>query len=514
LTSGFNINWIDLVRIQVCSTNNIALNRLSSASSQESSSYPAANAFDGDPTTRWSSAFTDPQWIQVDLGSSQQVARIRLIWESAFARSYTVQFSADANTWNTVYTTTNGPGQINDLAASGTGRYVRVYATQRGTQYGDSLYEFEVYPVPQPAAINHISPPAGSVFVDPSANFSFTASSANSTIPTNRVQVILNGIDVSSQLIFSGSPTNWTVTFPHLQPNGIYSAIITVTNALGQQATTVVNDAFDTFSQSNLMVEAEDFDFGGGQYINNPVPSPVPAANSYYMQVIPALWGVDLTTPNTISGEEFAYRNDSCGTQIAGDFLREKYVDAGVPDYNVGWWYAGAWLNYTRDFPTNNYYTYGRLASGNGAYSAIDALVTNGLGTSYQTTLTLGTFSGLGTGWQNWQWVGLMNSNLEPAVVALGGVNTLKMISGDSLNANFYMFVPAPSSFSLSATLSNDNPVVSFPTQPGFNYMLVYKNDLADTWWKWLDVVAGDGTRKSISDTPGGQGRFYRAVVQ
>src|SRR5690606_35870306 len=38
------------------------------ASSVENAAFPASNAVDGDPGTRWSSAFSDPQWIRIDLG--------------------------------------------------------------------------------------------------------------------------------------------------------------------------------------------------------------------------------------------------------------------------------------------------------------------------------------------------------------------------------------------------------------------------------------------------------------
>jgi beta-glucanase (GH16 family) len=43
---------------------NIAQGKPITASSTESASFPAT---DGDITTRWSSAFSDPQWLQVDL---------------------------------------------------------------------------------------------------------------------------------------------------------------------------------------------------------------------------------------------------------------------------------------------------------------------------------------------------------------------------------------------------------------------------------------------------------------
>ena len=83
----------------------------------------------------------------------QQIGRVWLNWENALAQDYSIQLSSDGSSWNTIYTTTNGPGTINDLAAPGSGRYVRMYGTQRSTPYGYSLWEFEVFPAlaPQPA---------------------------------------------------------------------------------------------------------------------------------------------------------------------------------------------------------------------------------------------------------------------------------------------------------------------------------------------------------------------------
>lgn len=53
------------------------------ASSVESAAYGARNATDGSATTRWSSAFSDTQWLQVDLGSSLAVGSATLSWEAA-----------------------------------------------------------------------------------------------------------------------------------------------------------------------------------------------------------------------------------------------------------------------------------------------------------------------------------------------------------------------------------------------------------------------------------------------
>jgi hexosaminidase len=124
----------------------LAESRPTTASSLETTDFPAADATDGDPGTRWSSAYSDPQWLQVDLGSTQTVNRVVLAWETAYGKNYQIQMSNDGSTWTTVYTRTNGTGGTETLTGfTGTGRYIRVYGTARGTQYGYSLYEFEVF---------------------------------------------------------------------------------------------------------------------------------------------------------------------------------------------------------------------------------------------------------------------------------------------------------------------------------------------------------------------------------
>jgi beta-glucanase (GH16 family) len=115
------------------------------ASSTENAAFPATAAVDGNPGTRWSSAFSDPQWIQVDLGARTAVDQVRLTWETAYARAYQIQVSDNASTWTTIYSTTTGPGGTQTLAVTGTGRYVRLNLTTRATQWGYSLWELEVF---------------------------------------------------------------------------------------------------------------------------------------------------------------------------------------------------------------------------------------------------------------------------------------------------------------------------------------------------------------------------------
>ncbi len=128
-----------------CGTANVALNQPTTASSIQSASFPASAATDGNTGTRWSSAFSDPQWLQVDLGSSQSICKVVLDWEAAYAKAFQIQTSTDGSTWTTIYSTTAGTGGTQTLNVSGTGRYIRMYGTTRATPYGYSVWEFQLF---------------------------------------------------------------------------------------------------------------------------------------------------------------------------------------------------------------------------------------------------------------------------------------------------------------------------------------------------------------------------------
>ncbi|QIP82990.1 discoidin domain-containing protein [Streptomyces sp. Tu 2975] len=119
--------------------------RTATASSQENGGTSAAGAVDGNAGTRWSSAFSDPQWIQIDLGASATVTQVVLAWEAAYAKGYRIELSGNGTDWTTAHSTTTGPGGTETLNVSGTARYVRMYGTARATQYGYSLWEFKIY---------------------------------------------------------------------------------------------------------------------------------------------------------------------------------------------------------------------------------------------------------------------------------------------------------------------------------------------------------------------------------
>jgi hypothetical protein len=115
------------------------------ASSVESAAFGASAAVDGNPGTRWSSAFADPQWLRVDLGSTQTISQVVLNWEAAFASAFTIQTSPDGTAWTNITPVTAGRAGVQTLNVSGSGRYVRMNGTARATPYGYSLWEFQVF---------------------------------------------------------------------------------------------------------------------------------------------------------------------------------------------------------------------------------------------------------------------------------------------------------------------------------------------------------------------------------
>ncbi len=127
------------------SVQKVSVNASVTASSENQS---AANAVDGSSGTRWESAFTDEEWICLDLGDVYEIAEVTIQWETAAGKAYEIQVSEDGVSWTAVYTVTDGTsGAYLDalLEKSVPGRYVRIYGTERTTAYGYSIYELGAY---------------------------------------------------------------------------------------------------------------------------------------------------------------------------------------------------------------------------------------------------------------------------------------------------------------------------------------------------------------------------------
>lgn len=135
---------VSLFSMHTFAQTNLALNKPVTASSTESATHSARNAVDGSMSTRWSSSYSDGNWIMVDLQARSNITEIRLNWEAAFGRSYRVELSDDNLTWRQVFSTTTGDGGLDVITIGQPARYARLALVSRATQWGFSLWEFAV----------------------------------------------------------------------------------------------------------------------------------------------------------------------------------------------------------------------------------------------------------------------------------------------------------------------------------------------------------------------------------
>jgi hypothetical protein len=346
--------------------------------------------------------------------------------------------------------------------------------------------------------------PGGGALFQATNRLSFNVTSA-AGVNTSSISVNLNGLPLTG-LTFTGNATAWAVSYIGLAPNTNHTALIQVTDLNGNSASLTVN--FDTFSASHFTWEAEDYDYDGGLFVDNP------QINAYAN--LSALADVDFHDANTDG--TFVYRPTGTATEITADFGRTQFASA--LDYNIGFFGNNEWGNYTRHYPAGSYNVWGRFAAGGGETTAELSVVTGGWGTTVQTTNHLGTFNVGNSGWGSFSWAPLRDANGNLVSVAFtGATNTLKVArgaTGPDANVNFFMLVPAPAApVSITIARVASNIEISFTTQAGKSYQVEYKNELTELAWSTLgSPVSGDGTTKTVVDSIGINNRFYRLRVQ
>jgi hypothetical protein len=368
------------------------------------------------------------------------------------------------------------------------------------------------------------------------------------------IRLILNGRDVSSSLIISGSPDSWTVRYPSLQANRIYDARIELEDATGRRS--IQAWTFDTLTEAFtaaapvMVVEAEDYNYDLGQFQNDP---PASGINSSGVQVrgdgigyYDAFGSLDIdyfkATDQPGAGIEPVYRTDDfVGTQagsvelqpgaiLVNDHRREKYVVDDLPEYQVRRTEAGDWLNYTRTFAPGNYHVYLRVASRARQDIHLDR-VTSDPTFLNQETEPLGLFSVPNLGMNIiYRHVPLTDQNGNRLALNLTGTQTLRLTMGGEPGEfatrwtkalNYLLFLPAVAEPPQAVRLEqlHLDPAgfrVSFPSEPDRTYTLETSDRLdAPGSWTTADTAAGDGSLIELADpAPAGAVRFYRVRAE
>ncbi|MGZ3141338.1 discoidin domain-containing protein [Lentzea chajnantorensis] len=206
----------------------LSANKPTTTSSTEAETFGGANAVDGIPTTRWASLEgVDPQWVAVDLGGAATISKVKLTWEAAYASEYKIQTSSDGSSWSTKKTLTGQNGGVDETALSASGRYVRIYGTKRGTAYGYSLFELEVYGSSANGDVTAPTAPSGLTSTgttSSSVGLQWTAATDN--VGVTGYEVLRNGSVV-------GTPTGTTFTDTGLASGTAFTYTVKARDAAG-----------------------------------------------------------------------------------------------------------------------------------------------------------------------------------------------------------------------------------------------------------------------------------------
>lgn len=267
----------------ITSTTNLALNKPVTTSSTENAGTTGNYAVDGNAGTRWSSAASDPQWIQIDLQGTFTINKVVLNWETAAGKSFQIQTSADGTNWTNIYSTTTSTGGLQTLNVSGSGRYIRMYGTVRTTGYGYSLWEFEVYgsvgtnvpvtgvsvsPTTASVATGATTQLAATVAPSNATNKNVSWTSSNTSVATVNATGLVTGVAAGSAVITvttqDGNKTatsSITVTTTNIPVTGVTvnqtSASLTTGATLQLTATVAPSNATNknvTWTSSNTAV--------------------------------------------------------------------------------------------------------------------------------------------------------------------------------------------------------------------------------------------------------------------
>ena len=312
-----------------------------------------------------------------------------------------------------------------------------------------------------PPRVTSVSPRNHTSFAEASGGFSFKAVSAEA-ISVDGIRVSINDRDVTGMLTVGDDPLVREVRYDRILSNRAYNIEITVENGTGSRT---VNIGFDTFNPDDLIyIEAENFNFGGGQFFDNLVLCNDfgGAVNGCYFDRVSEL-GVDAMDVNgttddrdfdfdAIPSEIFRFggaagREERVDTFLSGDIVREAFANApegangAIADYDLESINPGDWWNYTRTYDEGQYTAILRVSSESDAEFEL-GLVTSNASQENQTVETVGQFSV--TGRPGYQSIALSDADFALKGFSLNGEETLRVTatSGTDAVVNYLLLTP------------------------------------------------------------------------
>jgi hypothetical protein len=393
---------------------------------------------------------------------------------------------------------------INDKASDGA---IKAYRARTGTV---------------PAFVKATTPVRDAVDVRTTTYIEVILQDAGTLVNKETVRLTLNGNPVAATVSKAGTETKASFAPPtDLESNTRYTAGVTYSDNNGTSRTATWNFTTTILGADSLFIEAEDFDFGKGNWVKD---RPIGMSGRYpggaYQDQGDGLngtfgddsdFGIDYFEVNPGNDSPLYRPNTAVETlspPMAG--LNRGTFDVEV-NFVVGWNDQGDWFNYTRVFPepARNYAVYGRLSSGGAPIAVQLGQVTAGAKTRNQTVKKLGVFQpGRATGgWAAFEFFPLEDDTGEHAIVTLGGEQTLRLtILPGNVDMDFLAFVPVkkpsigpPGQF---VAIRRDGANIVFEWTGGGTLQM------ADEFsGPWTDI---EGATSPRSVAPAGDRRFFR----
>lgn len=240
---------------------NLALNKPAYASS----GTPSA-AVDGNTGSRWESSWEDNQWIYVDLGAVYNFDNVRLLWQDAYTKHYQVCVADELT--SEMLANLNDEDPVNDFATGWTvaadqtydsfvadqtvsvagfaGRYVAINCIERGTTWGNSIFELEVYANSLTESILNVTPDIRAGYVGTTVNFTADGFNADgSDLDLTGAVWTVNGEPMTSQ----------TMTF---DTKGFYTVKVAAANGVEGETIVGIFDDADNRATSGLNTDQSD----------------------------------------------------------------------------------------------------------------------------------------------------------------------------------------------------------------------------------------------------------------
>ncbi len=326
-----------------------------------------------------------------------------------------------------------------------------------------------------PPVLENIRPADTANFLPATTRVEFKVSD-DQPLVDDAIAVVLNGVrhTRANGLTLTGTGTSREVALGGLVADTDYAATLEVTDNEGLVTRRTLH--FDTFGTGLPVIEIEDYNYGGGQFINNPTVQAEgsgPDSTGYSGQVgVPEVDFLDTrTSPN---GQNTPWRpEDPVRMERSRDFERARQAaaggaGAGFYDYVVGDIAAGEWLQYTRTFTAGAYEVYLRQSVANHptAESVLE-LVTGDPSAPNAATRVLGSFLAAQSGFVYRNWPLTDGSGSRNVILRLSGRTTLRLrqVTADTSDAsrmqNYLLFLPVADPGVQRATVSALTPAAN-----------------------------------------------------